>query len=161
MRRRSGPTRPAGPVVQRANRRGSGSPTSQVPELAEEHARAALRDEMDVIEEVTDRVDVAEFLDHDASTSHPKDAVATTRREGIIGPRELDYTESSRVAELEEGRFVVATTTKRTADRVRATEELADSTVDGVRPARPRCRTRTRRIAAREGRRCPARRDPS
>jgi signal transduction histidine kinase len=39
----------------------------EVPELAEEHARAALRDEMDVIEEETDRVEVEEFLDLDAS----------------------------------------------------------------------------------------------
>ncbi|NHX39604.1 MULTISPECIES: HAMP domain-containing sensor histidine kinase [Haloarcula] len=39
----------------------------EVPELADEHARAALRDEMDVIEGDTDRIEVEEFLDLDAS----------------------------------------------------------------------------------------------
>lgn len=39
----------------------------EVPELAEEHARAALHDEMDVIEEDTDQIEVEEFLDLGAS----------------------------------------------------------------------------------------------
>jgi two-component system aerobic respiration control sensor histidine kinase ArcB len=39
----------------------------EVPELADEHAKAALRDEMDVIEEETDQIEVEEFLDLDAS----------------------------------------------------------------------------------------------
>jgi len=39
----------------------------EVPELADEHAKAALRDEMDVIEGDTDRIEVEEFLDLDAS----------------------------------------------------------------------------------------------
>ncbi|QIB73806.1 hypothetical protein GL213_10100 [Halogeometricum borinquense] len=44
-----------------------------------------------------------------ASDDPPREHPSRRREEGIIGPRELDYTESSRVAELEEGRFVVAT----------------------------------------------------
>lgn len=44
-----------------------------------------------------------------ASDDPPADHPARSREEGIVGPRELDYTESSRVAELDEGRFVVAT----------------------------------------------------
>ncbi|KAA9400065.1 PAS domain-containing sensor histidine kinase [Haloarcula sp. CBA1130] len=39
----------------------------EVPELDDEHAKAALRDEMDVIEEEIDQIEVEEFLDLDAS----------------------------------------------------------------------------------------------
>lgn len=44
-----------------------------------------------------------------ASDDPPRDHPSRRREEGIVGPRELDYTSSSRVAELDEGRFVVAT----------------------------------------------------
>lgn len=40
---------------------------TEVDELHEKHGEAALRDEMDVIEGVTDRIEVEEFLDLDAS----------------------------------------------------------------------------------------------
>ncbi|MGB9930306.1 sensor histidine kinase [Haloarcula amylolytica] len=39
----------------------------EVPELADEHAKAALRDEMDIIDAETDRIEVEEFLDLDAA----------------------------------------------------------------------------------------------
>ncbi|SFR44991.1 hypothetical protein SAMN04487947_1579 [Halogeometricum rufum] len=44
-----------------------------------------------------------------ASDDPPREHPARRREEGIVGPNELDFTSSSRVAELDEGRFVVAT----------------------------------------------------
>jgi hypothetical protein len=43
-----------------------------------------------------------------ASDDPPREQPAR-REEGIVGPNELDFTNSSRVAELDDGRFVVAT----------------------------------------------------
>lgn len=43
-----------------------------------------------------------------ASDDPPREHPAR-REEGIVGPNELDFTNSSRVAELDDGRFVVAT----------------------------------------------------
>lgn len=44
-----------------------------------------------------------------ASDDPPDEQPSRRNGEGVVGPRELDYTASDRVAELGEGRFVVAT----------------------------------------------------
>ena len=44
-----------------------------------------------------------------ASDDPPRENPSRRSEEGVVEPRELDYTSSSRIAELDEGRFVVAT----------------------------------------------------
>ncbi|SFR43931.1 DUF7500 family protein [Halogeometricum limi] len=44
-----------------------------------------------------------------ASDDPPRDRSTRRSEEGVVGPRQLDYTESERVAEIGEGRYVVAT----------------------------------------------------